>query len=128
MNFIRFHLPPIFYAILIFTLSSLSTLPKPLPDFSLQDKLLHFFEYSVLGWLIWNSARKWNVRMSHFPLLFIAIIIGIIYAASDEVHQYFVPGRYCDIYDLLADTVGLAAGAVLSYIFLQRKENPGVDV
>jgi len=29
--------------------------------------------------------------------------IGFLFAISDEVHQYFVPGRNADIFDLLVD-------------------------
>ena len=43
--------------------------------------------------------------------------LGIGYAASDEIHQLFVPGRQADVSDWLADIIGLAAGLGAAYIF-----------
>jgi VanZ family protein len=39
------------------------------------------------------------------------VIIAVLYGASDEIHQYFVPGRVCDIFDLVADSIGGFIGA-----------------
>jgi len=39
-----------------------------------------------------------------------AFFVAVAYGASDEFHQYFVPGRDCSGFDLLADTAGSAAG------------------
>ena len=38
---------------------------------------------------------------------------GILYAASDEFHQLFVPGRSGQITDVLIDSGGLLAGILL---------------
>jgi VanZ family protein len=40
-----------------------------------------------------------------------AVVTGIFYAASDEFHQYFTPGREADLIDLFMDSVGVSAGA-----------------
>jgi len=42
------------------------------------------------------------------------LLISVLFAASDEIHQYFVPGRQCDIYDFLADTIGIILGLFLT--------------
>jgi VanZ family protein len=128
MNFLKFHLPLIAYAIVIFTFSSFSTLPEQFSEFTFQDKIMHFFEFLVLGWLLLRSARKWRISFTGASLLVAVILIGAVYAASDEFHQYFVPGRDCDIFDWTADTVGLAAGTITSYIFSRWKEKPRIDV
>jgi len=47
--------------------------------------------------------------------------LGVIYAGSDEFHQYFVPGRECGFNDWVADSIGLASGIVICYTFLARK-------
>lgn len=49
-------------------------------------------------------------------------LIGILYAATDELHQYFVPGRSCDFTDWLADIAGLACGALIIYIIAMGKK------
>lgn len=63
-------------------------------------KLAHFTEYFVLGILTYNLIK--NYRKKYY----IAIIICIIYAISDEIHQIFIPGRSCQITDILIDSIG----------------------
>ena len=46
-----------------------------------------------------------------------AIIAASIYGASDEYHQYFVPGRVCDWVDWVADTLGATLAAWLYAIW-----------
>ena len=42
-----------------------------------------------------------------------AAAIGIAYAATDEVHQAFVPGRHGAVLDVLVDAVGVLIGVYL---------------
>ncbi|MBR2405178.1 MAG: VanZ family protein, partial [Clostridia bacterium] len=64
-------------------------------------KLAHFTEYAVLGALVCYCMRSFGVGIK---LLAYSILICFVYAVSDEVHQYFVPGRACRVYDMLVDT------------------------
>ncbi|TAN62501.1 VanZ family protein, partial [bacterium] len=41
-----------------------------------------------------------------------AFIIAVIYAASDEFHQSFIPGRNADALDWMADSFGAALGSL----------------
>jgi len=38
------------------------------------------------------------------------LILGFLYAVSDEIHQYFVPGRAMQARDVLIDTAGVLLG------------------
>jgi VanZ family protein len=64
--------------------------------------------------------------ISSFPLpppkqvFILAIIFSILYALSDEIHQFFVPGREFDLWDLAADSLGI----VLVALYLNRRQNP----
>ena len=42
-----------------------------------------------------------------------ALAAGIAYAATDEVHQHFVPGRLGSPVDVAVDAVGVALGVLL---------------
>ena len=58
----------------------------------------------------------------------IALGAAALYAVTDEVHQYFVPGRSCELRDVLVDTSGaltgiLAAFALLSVIWCLRHQD-----
>ncbi len=98
----------IVYAILIFYLSSQETIPAP-QVFANQDKVMHFAEYAPFGWL---SLKAF---MPATPVGFLANVgLSLAYAASDEVHQSFVPGRDASIMDWLADAVGILSPGYIS--------------
>jgi VanZ family protein len=43
-----------------------------------------------------------------------AALFAIIYGATDELHQLFVPGRNADLYDVFADGIGGLLGASIA--------------
>jgi len=47
--------------------------------------------------------------------------IGALYALTDEVHQSFVPGRSCEIRDILIDSCGVAAGVLIMAALRSRR-------
>lgn len=46
----------------------------------------------------------------------LALLIGLLYGASDEFHQMFVDGRTSSIMDLVADITGLILAQVIILI------------
>jgi len=112
--------PPLLDLALIFHLSSQSR-PLPfIPDrFFTYDKVLHALEYAVLGALLARAAvgagagSRWSVIL--------AAAAGSGYGATDEWHQSFVPGRSCDPFDWMADTVGALVGAVVAVLLLRTQ-------
>jgi VanZ family protein len=102
----------------IWVLSSRSTLPIPKGILGF-DKLQHFLAYLALAGTIsfWFSPEQ---RERHWlRTLLLTALIGSVYGVSDEIHQYFVPGRDCNIWDWMADTIGAFAGAGAA-LLLQR--------
>ncbi|GHT72261.1 hypothetical protein FACS189456_0280 [Bacteroidia bacterium] len=97
-------------AIAIWILSAQSTLPEIKGIFG-WDKMQHLFAYAVLatGVVCWFPYARWNTRP--LQLLLLSAGIASFYGISDEVHQYFVEGRYSSIYDWIADTIGAFIGA-----------------
>lgn len=74
------------------------------------DKVVHFVMYSVFGLLVMRSA--WSVR----PVWRTAAIAAgalLLFAALDEWHQLFIPGRGMEVGDWIADSVGAFAGITL---------------
>lgn len=82
-------------------------------------KTAHFTVYAVLGILSYTAVR---ISKFKFPNL-IASIICLTYAASDEIHQYFVPGRSCELRDICIDFTGSVAGitAITVIILIIKK-------
>jgi len=100
-------------------LSSRSTLPRP-PGPLGWDKLQHLLAYGALGFAIglWISVAFWRRRP--WLALLLATLLGSVYGAIDEIHQYFVPGRHSDILDWLANTLGAFLGALATMILMRK--------
>ncbi len=101
-------IPPVLYAALIFHFSSESD-PLPALTASVWDKAIHATQYAGLALLLCRALR--GERLKWRASIVLAIVIASAYAASDEWHQLFVPGRNSDTLDWLADTVGAAIGS-----------------
>jgi len=81
-------------------------------------KCAHFTEYFILSLLIFRGIRSgekgWHLR---WALTTVLIVAG--YAALDEFHQSFVPGRQAAVGDVLIDASGgIAAQLVASLVVL----------
>ena len=91
-------------------------------------KLAHLMEYGVLGSLFAGSFipvigefRKSGGRGR--TLYITCICLVFVLAGFDEFHQYFVPGRYASVWDVLLDTFGSSLFCFAIYIFKDRKKN-----
>lgn len=80
-------------------------------------KAAHFFAYLLLGVLVTNALDKTRI-ISHKSLIW-ALIICIIYAASDEIHQIFIPGRAGQIKDVALDSAGSMVG-IFGYFAIKK--------
>ena len=84
-------------------------------------KTAHFMIFAVLGLLVNNLLLSYgNERVKS---CFFAVLICFLYAVSDEVHQYFVPGRSMQMADIFADLFGAAVAAALLCVafYITRK-------
>ena len=61
-------------------------------------------------------------KRKEFRLIPIIILLAGVYAALDELHQYFVPGRYCSLTDFLIDLAGILVALGL-YLMLTKYQN-----
>lgn len=80
---------------------------------TLVRKTAHFLEYFLLGAAVYIPSIK-AFRGRYTPLL--SICVCGLYAATDEFHQLFVPGRAGMVIDALLDTCGAAAGVAAVYL------------
>jgi len=100
---VRRWLPVLVWAAVIFAFSSIPSLGTGLGTWDLVlRKLAHVTEYAVLGALLLRAIGR--------PLP--AFAVGVLYAASDEVHQHFVSGRHASPLDVAIDAAGIAIGLV----------------
>lgn len=80
-------------------------------------KMAHFSIYALGGFLIMNYTYTTEKLMRQKILYSIAFGAG--YAITDELHQFFVPGRSARILDVGIDTAGVITG-IFVYIALRK--------
>lgn len=109
-------------------------------------KAAHASEYAVLGLLTAgaymsggaaaagnaNDKKKADIRNSKKRTsisrgILIPWVITTAYAATDEMHQLFVPGRSGQVSDVLLDSAGAMAGlavlGVIRFLMQRRRDN-----
>jgi VanZ family protein len=99
--------------ILIFLASA--TPSSDLPNFGMMDLIMkkggHMFGYALLAAAIFHGINN-GAAMKRSRFIF-AIILAIAYAASDEWHQRFTPGRTSSVLDVFIDSAGAFLGLTL---------------
>lgn len=84
-------------------------------------KCTHFSGYLVGGVLLYFMYFYLN-KLINNGLVYIkvySVITGSLYAISDELHQYFVPGRSGEIKDVLLDSSGVITGVFLVWLLFK---------
>ncbi len=81
-------------------------------------KMAHFTIYFILG--IFSTLLFGEFTSKPKSIFKRSILLCLLYAVSDEIHQYFVPGRACRIMDVMIDTTGGAlASAIIVFVILK---------
>ena len=93
-------------------------------------KMAHFTEYTILGWLMQLHLR--TICFLQVPgkeeagyhdrrrLPWTGILLGVLYAVTDEIHQYFVPGRACRCMDVCIDSLGVITGSLIFLLIFRH--------
>jgi len=103
-------------AIEIFYVSSLSFGPGP-GMITIIPFAYHVIVFFLLSFFISTLIQDKKTKKSKIIL---AIIISVIFAILDEVHQIFVPYRGAGVEDVLIDSLGIFSG-MLIFLFYKRK-------
>lgn len=74
-------------------------------------KLAHYSIYLLGGILIYKYINTFDLSANKKNI--ISIMIGGLYAAFDEFHQYFVADRSAQILDVCIDSLGIITGGIL---------------
>jgi VanZ family protein len=139
-SFIKYWLPVLVWMGIIFSASGDSSSFKHssriigplvhwlLPDLSEQAihgivifvrKCAHVAEYAVLALLVWRALRQPGERGDapwRWSDAGLALLLVALYAASDEIHQGFVPAREASVRDVMLDTSGAALGLLCLWV------------
>jgi VanZ family protein len=124
-NFLLFWIPLVAYCGVIVYLSSIEGDNLPAVTFRASDKIFHMGEYIIVG-VLFIRAYLHSLRGKRSTLhgsFLTAIGFSTLFGASDEMHQLFVPGRFCSGWDLAADVVGSALGVILYLRWWKRSSH-----
>jgi VanZ family protein len=110
--------PPLAWAVLIFAGSARPSVPLPgIPGI---DLAAHAGEYFVLGLLLARPLARHLRGQSPFRVWTATVLLCLLYAVTDEAHQAFVPGRFCDPLDAAADAGGTILAALVAAMAFPR--------
>lgn len=102
--------PLVAYCALVYAVSALPSPAAPEYPFQWGDKINHALAYAMMCLLATRAGRAFGDRPLRARIV-PAIVFCALYGATDELHQYFVPGRSCDALDWIADVVGASVSA-----------------
>ena len=152
ISFLRYWLPLLIWMVLIFSASAdaqstqhTSYLLEPflrwlMPGISAEAieivrwcvrKTAHMVEFAVLAWLTWRALRRprWrDGRAWSWKPAAAALGIVVLYAATDEIHQCFVPNRTGSVRDVFIDTAGGLLGLGLVRLCYGRSKKVPAEI
>lgn len=79
-------------------------------------KLAHFSIYTIVGILMMSFMNTF--RLETYKKIWTSLLVGVIYAISDECHQIFIPGRGPAVTDVLIDTFGVLFGIIIVIVVI----------
>jgi VanZ family protein len=118
-RFLRYWFPVLFYCLIIFVQSSYPTVHKTY-DLPYIDKLLHLAGYAMLGVLFFRGFKNSRFKNDFASIRTVSILLTGIYGATDELHQYYVPYRTADIWDVISDLSGGFIGVYIYQALLKK--------
>ena len=82
-------------------------------------KSAHFSICLLLGVTVYAAVSRYEIPKT--AVFSISFVICGLYSVSDEIHQFFVPGRSCEARDVLVDCAGALVGITAMILILCRK-------
>lgn len=80
-------------------------------------KIAHFSIYTLVGLLLMGLMKTYKIK--EIDQVGLSMIIGIIYASTDEIHQAFIPGRSAQLTDVMLDSIGVLTGVFIVMLVLE---------
>jgi VanZ family protein len=99
----------------MFYLSSSSTVSSVMdgvmPGSSWTERIIvsiifHILEYAILSILLYIALNNSGNDTLRKNAVYLAIGISVLFGVTDEIHQYFIPGRYANSLDLISNAIG----------------------
>ena len=116
--------PSVAWTALILALTSIPGPDVPQVGPAWIDKVMHFSLYGVLGFLVTRALLRGPGAGRLGWLVWRALPPVALFAALDEIHQLWIPGRDADPHDWLADVCGAAIAILLTAAAALARREP----
>jgi glycopeptide antibiotics resistance protein len=117
---LRYNIFTIAWALLILVLTL--TPGQSMPNLSIWDLLsfdsfAHFFVFCILVLLMTiGYTKQYTFLFLRFNAAKISLLVSFGFSLIIELLQSLVPGRFTDIYDVIANTAGCLSGSLVFYL------------
>jgi len=98
------------YAIFIIIVQSMPSPPSPevlLTGFVWPNWLKHILLYFGFSFVLGIALRHSDVSYFRSNCYLWAVVFAVLFAVFDEFYQLYIPQRTSDVFDVLADSVGI---------------------
>jgi len=105
-------------AVYIFAISSLTFPKAEVSGLGINAILYHIFVFFLFGFFLMLAL----VRGKKLRFFLLAVVLSVVYAISDEFHQFFVVGRSSSVGDVLLDSVGISFAFIIYFISVKWRD------
>lgn len=102
-------------AILIFFVSSLEFAPGGYAGSNFKSMAYHVSVFFFFAFFLTMALARGKSGRA----IVLAIVLAVIYGISDELHQFFVPGRAMSLSDIFLDSIGVIFAAMSYFIVIK---------
>ncbi|MFC1477750.1 VanZ family protein [candidate division KSB1 bacterium] len=120
-KFLVYYSPVVLWLMLIFIASSIPTLPDVNKYNFPIDKVVHFLEFSVLGFLLVRAVYFCGTSLDLKMAILITCGIALFFAAVDEFHQLYIPDRIASMADFISDCVGIGVSQTAFVLLIRNR-------
>lgn len=113
-------LPVVVWATLIAVATSIPGDKLPPSPISYFDIGVHVVLYGVLSFFLYRALYR-GTRLGTVGWAWLLVfVLAQLYGVLDEIHQLWVPNRYCTVSDAVADGAGAALGVLIYFVWFVR--------
>ncbi len=121
-NFIKYFLPVLLWLLFIFISSYLLRDNSIGRSFAHIDKVVHFFEFGILGFLIVRAIYYSSASREMFRAVLFSFGVTVFIAGFDELHQIYVPHRTASLFDFSSDIAGIFTALIVFWLIARNKD------
>ena len=84
------------------------------------DKIAHLLLFGLLSFGVNATTRYKLIKITNFKI-YLGTLLVFLFALLEELSQYFIPTRSLDIFDLIANIIGISVFTFVSHYFHKKQ-------